>query len=158
MAKQIYTLWENENEVFSVDASLIEIENNAKESVLTGIQESIQDFLSGIPIIHYFFEKKGACKIIVTDRRVILAMETSSCCCGGEISVISLSHTMLNGFNSYVQTSGCCGCNKSQFRFSIGLTGSDARDFTFDTDTISSPEEAAAVLAKFDEVVKSYSK
>lgn len=149
MVKQIYTLWENENEVFSVDASFIEIENNAKGSVLTG---SIQDFLSGIPIIHYFFEKKGACKIIVTDRRVILAMETSSCCCGGEISVISLSHTMLNGFNSYVQTSGF------GFRFSIGLTGSDARDFIFDTYTISSPEEASAVLAKFDEVVKSYSK
>ena len=162
---ELYTLMENEEEVFNVNVSYIAVENG-KSSALGGIfdflkegvWEEIADFCSHIPFLHYFFDSKSAGQIIVTNQRVILITTTLSGCCESneKLAVTSISHTLLNGFNSFIHQKSCC-CGSSQYQFSIGIcNGSEPDVFVFETDTLSSDEEAAAVLAKFDELVKSH--
>ena len=160
MWEQAYTLQENENELFSLDTSYLELDKGGRDgsSFVSSIADKLSGLLEYIPIIGCCFREHCAAKIVVTNQRVIVIEKSSRCCCGKtEYSLTSFSNTLLDGFNSFSYDKNCC--NSSHFRFSIGICrGSESGEMIFDTDTVASAEEASAVLAKFDEIVKTYSK
>ena len=156
MIMEYYTLMENENELFVLKATSIEVEEGGG-SVLNTIVDFIQDnvldnVIDSNPIIAYFFQKNNDVDIVVTDQRIIIVdIETSRCSCNKKITVRSFNKTLLDGFSSFSHKAKkcCCGC-KSEFKFTLGLRDGE---LVFTTDTVTTVEEAAAVLAKFDEIL-----
>lgn len=156
MAKQIYTLRENEKELFVLKAKSIFI-GGSSHSFWASVKASARAVLRSLPIIGCCCGK-GEVSIIVTDQRIIIVDRDVCWCCHEEDSVIALSSKCLDGYNSFDYKRHnlllCC-CAVKSFRFSIGIQrGAVSSSIIFETDTVKTPQEASAVLAKFDELLK----
>lgn len=154
MAKQIYTLRENEKELFVLRADSIVMPGSAA-SFISSLLASQRNFLRSLPLIGCCCGK-GYVDIVATDQRILVVHHDTCFCLHEEVTVTSLSNKVLDGYNSfeYSKKNLCiCCCAKTGYRFSIGMCrGAVASSITFTTSSVTTPEEAAAVVAKFDEI------
>ena len=156
MAKQIYTLQEGEHELFVLRADSIVMPGSGM-SYLKSLIATQRAMMRKLPIIGRCCGK-GYVDIVVTDKRILVINRDICWCCHEEATVTALSTTVLDGYNSYsfTRTNACCfcWCPVYNFTFSIGFKrGAVAQSILFTTGSVKTPEEAAAVLAKFDELV-----